>query len=73
MKVEFVKFGNAVSVNGTNMHSANSKDFNIERESDFVFTVASKRAPDVVTKVALTNVSEWREEKTVAKKPKPNS
>lgn len=79
MKVEFIKFGNAVSVNGTNMNSANSKDFFIERESEFVFAVASKRAPNVVTKIALTNVSEWREEKSseektvAAKKSKTNS
>jgi len=73
MKIEFMKFGNAVSINGTNMNSVHNKEFHIERESDFVFAIASKKAPEVVTKVALTNVSEWREEKTVAKKPKTNS
>lgn len=71
--IEFIKFGNAVSVNGVNLNSANNKDFNIHQVNDFVFSVASKRAPTKETFVAVTNVSEWRNEAVAKAKSKANS
>ena len=44
--IEFIKFGNAVNVAGTNLTSAHQKDYNIERIEDFVFSVSPKRDPN---------------------------
>lgn len=58
-KLEFLKFGNAVSIDGKNMLSANSQEYDIEKEG-FEFSVTSKRNPKATTWVGFTNVSEWR-------------
>ena len=65
MRIEFIKFGNAVSVDGTNLASASNQHYEITQVSDFVFEIKSRRLPKFVTKVSVTNVSEWRESNEV--------
>jgi hypothetical protein len=58
-KLEFCRFGMAVSVGGKNIMSAGSKDYDILKNG-MEFCIISKRNPQHRTFVGLTNVPEWR-------------
>ena len=58
-KLEFCRFGMAISVGGKNIMSAQSKDYDILKNG-MEFCIISKRNPQHRTFVGLTNVPEWR-------------
>ena len=58
-KLEFCRFGMAISVGGKNILSAGCKDYEILKNG-MEFCIISKRNPAHKTFVGLTNVPEWR-------------
>lgn len=58
-KLEFCRFGMAISVGGKNIMSAGQKDYDIFKNG-MEFCIISKRNPAHKTFVGLTNVPEWR-------------